>query len=80
MWGGRNSPEVGLRGFRRTQEVRREGSAVSSSVEGWARWESCCGSGGESMTIRETGGSAAARKGGRPVVGVRALRSMEGDS
>ena len=31
------------------------------------------------MTIGETGGSAPARKGGRPVVGVRALRSMESD-
>ena len=39
-----------------------------------------CGSGGESMTIGETGGSAAARKGGRPVVGVGALRSVENDS
>ena len=36
-----------------------------------------CGSGGESMTIEEAGGSAAARKGGRPAVGVRAPRSME---
>ena len=39
-----------------------------------------CGSGGESMTIGETGGSAASRKGGRPVVGVGALRSVENDS
>ena len=38
-----------------------------------------CGSGGESMTIGETGGSAAVRKGGRPEVGVGAPRSVEND-
>ena len=66
MLGGRNSPEVSLRGFRRTQEERREGSAVSSSVEGWARGESGCGSGGEFMTFEETEGGAAVWNGGRP--------------
>ena len=73
---GRNSPEVSLRGFRRTQEVRREGSAMSISVEGWAPGESGCRSGGVAMTIEETGGSAAATKAERSVVGVRAPRSM----
>ena len=77
LWGGRNGPEVSLGGFRRTQEVSREGSSVSSSVECWAPGESGCGSGGTAMTIEEAGGSAAARKGGRPAVGVRAPRSME---
>ena len=80
MLGGRNSPEVSLRGFRRTQEERREESAVSSSVEGWAPRESGCGSGGVAVTIEGAGGSAAERKGGRPVVGVRAPRSVENDS
>ena len=30
LWGGRNSPEVSLRCFRRTQEARREGSAKAA--------------------------------------------------
>ena len=77
MWGGRNSPEVSFQGFRRTQVVRREGSAVSSSVEGWARGESGCGSGGEFMTLEETGRCCCEewRK-----AWVRALRSMENNS
>ena len=53
---------------------------MSSSVKGWAPRESGCGSGGVVVTIKEAEGSAAERKGGRPVVGVRAPRSVENDS
>ena len=63
LWGGRNGPEVSLGGFRRTQEVSREGSSVSSSVECWAPGESGCGSGGTAMTIEEAGGKCCCEKG-----------------
>ena len=49
--------------------MRREGSAVSNSVEGWTPRDSGCRSGGAAVTIEEAGGSAAVRKRGRPVVG-----------
>ena len=79
MWEGRNSPEASLSRFRRIQEVRKEGSAMSSSVGSWTLKESGCGSRGMAVTIKEAGGCPAVRKGGRPVVGVKAPRSMESD-